>query len=831
MDRLLRRKPVKPAKPDQYVLRDPSYYQPSQLQLVSKGGEEHSSLHRPPAYHENAEKSAESAVAASQTIRSLEATYNRRSSSLSYPSPKAQTGEFKAQNEQNHPQQSQENAHLRRRSTTRTASTNYGAAENAAANGHRGSRSASESTSPHSRTLATNSEASNAYQSHNEASYPSNQVAPASEGTRSLRSTRHSRHSVDDKQPHAAWTRLSGFNRFEDQSPTSPVSPTLSPNPSIRPPSFADNMNASNPSIRPPSFAENTNISNPSIRPPSMADNASNAPQEDQPKTARQLFKEKIQWSTESQLFIPESSPSDPLPGTESDIPPWARTTSPVSVQRDDDDLSSICSEDSYVEKERTKYYESMVTEAVNLRDWKAAKGHAAKLKEILGLQKEHSTLDLHVQANYFLLCATIHYMLAELEDALFWVGKIPPKKSTDPSTLMNRFNMEAAIAIRQGNLNEAFAISRKSGKYGRKFGLEKETNHAHYLSQLICLKRDDTSEAQFYGQMITEKDFKLPIFIETIDTPMEDESAKPKRTPDEVYPPEPLPEKPNLPPKKTPNLGEALFAKAGLTLRVKSGGLVRPGSRPPGAGEYQGGTTSWALGIHLAVEADDDSESACYLYRTVYVNDSNMSSALSNTTGPSDNKPTKSMTPLEYAIAKYKTFAAIAIINQGKAKLEGDNFDAQPLQIATGQGNLPVMVALLKAGVDLNKVGLVDKVPPLEKAAMVLFHEGCKYLLADGADPLKHSSIQRNALKVALQGNPSEQREKIIKSMLRTLKSPQQYSTVAEYLKAFLIKRDLGSPESAHPKSFLQPNPVWNGHIVRLLSEYLDTFSHLKQE
>ncbi|RVD90418.1 uncharacterized protein DFL_001383 [Arthrobotrys flagrans] len=823
MDRLLRRKPVKPAKPDQYVLRDPSYYQPSQLQFTTRT-EEHSPLCRPPPRYENVEKSTE---AASQTIKSLEATYNRRSSSLSYPSPKTQSGEFKSTStstEQNHPQV--ENAHLRRRSTTTGSRTTSYGADNAASNNHRSPGTVSESTSPHSRTAngTEASEATNAYPSYNDA--PSYLVSQGVSETRSLRSTRHSRHSGhgDSKQPHA-WTRLSGFNGFEESSPSS--------NPSIRPPSFADNT--SNPPIRPPSFAENPSIRPPSfaenpsnvpIRPPTFAENTSSALQEE-PKLAKQLFKERLQWSTESQVFPSEPTSPEPLPGHESDIPPWARTgtTSPISIDKDDDDLSSICSEDSYVEKERTKYYESMVTEAVNIRDWKAAKGHAAKLKEILGLQKEQSKLDPQAECNYFLLCATIHYMLAELDDALFWIGKIPQKKSTDPTTLMNRFNMEAAIAIRQGNLSEAFATSRKSGKYGRKFGLEKETNHAHYLSQLICLKRDDTSEAQFYGQMITEKDFKLPIFIETIDTPLEDDSAKQKRTPEEVYPEEPLAETPHLPQKdlrRSPNLGEALFSKAGLTLRD------RP--KPTGArftAEYQGGTANWTTGIRLAIEADDDSESACYLYRTVYINELITPPALSS----DDTRLSKPTTPLEYAILTHKTYAAMSIIKQKKAKLEDDISEAQILQVVIGRSCLPILVAILQAGVDPHKVGTVDKVTALEKAAASSYYEGCQYLLAYGADPLKIGPTQRNGLKAALQGNLTPAREKVIKLMLGKLKSPEQYKTVAEYLKTFKIKRDLGSPESVHPKSFLQPNPTWNSHIVRLLSEYLETFSHLKEE
>ncbi|KAF3113865.1 hypothetical protein TWF706_009231 [Orbilia oligospora] len=820
MDRLLRRKPVKPAKPEQYVLRDPSYYQPSQLQLTTRT-EEHSSLHRPPAYHENVEKPTESAVA---TIKSLEATYNRRSSSISYPSPKTQNGEFKSPSnskptstEQIRPQQ--ESAHLRRRSTTTgSRTTNYGA-ENVASSSHRNLGNLSESTNPQGKT--TNgievTEATNIYTSYNEASYPINGQAAGVSETRSLRSTRHSRHSADSKQPHAAWTRLSGFNGFEEPSAAN------SPNPSIRPPSFADSP--SNPSIRPPSFAENA--SNPSIRPPSFADVALTPPHEESAKLAKQLFKEKLQWSTNSQLFPSEPTSPEPLPGTESDIPPWARTgtTSPISIEKDDDDLS-ICSEDSYVEKERTKYYETMITEAVNIRDWKAAKGHAAKLKEILGLQKEQSKLDLQAQSNYYLLCATIHYMLAELDDALFWVGKIPQKKSTDPMTLMNRFNMEAAISIRKGDLIKAFAISRKSGKYGRKFGLERETNHAHYLSQLICLKREDASEAQFYGQMITEKDFKLPIFIETIDSPPEDEPVKLKCTPEEVYPEEPLLETPLLPPKdprRSPNIGEALFSKAGLTLRD------RP--KPTGSkftAEYQGGTINWTTGIRLAIEADDDSESACYLYRTVYINEPINSPA--NT--PDDPYPTNpNSSPLEYAILTYKNYAAMAIIKQKKAKLEDDSFESQIIQVAVSRDCLPVIVALLQAGVDPDKVGTVDKITAFEKAASASHYGACQYLLAHGADPLKIGPTQKNALKLAIQGNLTPAREKVIKLLLGSLKSKEDYKTVAGYLKAFNIKKDLGSPESIYPKSFLQPNPVWNSHIIRLLTEYLEAFSHLKEE
>ncbi|KAK6342254.1 hypothetical protein TWF730_001731 [Orbilia blumenaviensis] len=785
MDRLLRRKPVKPAKPDQFVLRDPSYYQPSQLQVA----EEYSNSS--PAHPENADKSSESAVAASQTIKSLEATYNRRS--LSYPPPKPQPG---IKPGQTHPQQEQ--AHLRRRSTTRTTAT---------ANSHRRSGGGLESTAAHARTTSngndnhdnhdnhnngveTASEATNLspHQSHNDVSYPLSHGIREPE-TRSLRSTRYSRHSVDDKQPHA-WTRLSGFNRFEEPSP---ISPTTSPNPSIRPPSFADDT--------------------------------SNAPLEE-PKTAKQLFKERIQWTNDSQVFIPEALQPSPDLGTRSDIPPWERDISPTINGKDDDDLSSICSEDSFFEKERTKYYESLVTEAVNVRDWKAAKGHASKLKEILGLQKEHTTLDIQAQANYFLLCATIHYMLAELDDALFWIGKIPQKKSTDPSILMNRFNMEAAVAIRQGKLDEAFSISRKSGKYGRKFGLAKETNHAHYLSQLICLKRDDTSEAQFYGQMITEKDFKLPIFIETIDTPVEEPSAKVTPTPEQVYASEPLPKTPHLAPKDTrrfPNLGEALFAKAGLSIRPK-------GTSSRATPEYQGGTANWTVGIRLAVDADDDSESACYLYRTVYINEPvHPLHAAADESAPSNRHSVKITSPLEYAITKNKTYAALAIIQQKKAKLEDDSFESQPIQLATGRANLPIMVALLQAGVDPHKVGTLDDIPALEKVASASHYEGCRYLLAYGADPLKLGPTHRNALKVALQGTLTDHREKVIRSMLATLKAPPQYNTIAAYLRMFELKRNSPSPESAHPKTFLQPNPAWNAHVLRLLSEYLDTFRHLK--
>ncbi|KAK6522437.1 hypothetical protein TWF281_002998 [Arthrobotrys megalospora] len=780
MDRLLRRKPAKPAKPEQYVLRDPSYYQPSQLQITK----EYSSPYRPSAaaYYENVEKSSESAVAASQTIKSLEAAYTNRRS-LSYPPPKIQA-EVKPQH--NHAQQ--ENAHLRRRSASRSTAS-YGQETAVSGNGHRGSGAGSESTVTLAHAISTNgaevSEPTNAYQSFNEAPFnPFGQGVREPEA-RSLRSTRYSRQSSgDDKQQHAPWTRLSGFNRFDEPSP---ISPTTSPNPSIRPPSFAENTS-------------NTSL--------------------EEPKSAKQLFKDKIFWSNESQAFIPEALQAEP--------------ESVVSSEKDDDDLSSICSEDSYVEKERTKYYETMVTDAVNIRDWKAAKKHAAKLKEILGLQKEQSPLDPQTQANYFLLCATIHYMLAELDDALFWIGKIPQKKSTDPTLLMNKFNMEAAISIRQGHLDDAFAISRKSGKYGRKFGLAKETNHALFLSQLICLKRDDTSEAQFYGQMITEKDFKLPIFIETIDAPPEEEPAqKKKRSPEEVYSLDPLPTTPHLPPKSTrqsQNLGESLFAMAGLCLRP---GHTGSKSAP----EYQGGTVNWMIGIRLAIDADDDSESACYLYRTVYINDP-IAPPIGEAGIPPGAKPVlartnpeKEISPLEHAIIKHRTYAAVAIIKQKKAKLEDDGFEAQPLQLATAQANLPIIVALLQAGVDPHKVGTHDTVPALEKAASASYYEGCHYLLAYGADPLRQGPGKLNALKVALEGPWTAHREKVLIAILGMMSTRPQYDTIAKYLKTFNIKRDLGSSNSGYPTSFLQPNPVWNDHISRLLSEYLETFRHLKEE
>ncbi|KAF3929650.1 hypothetical protein AA313_de0200024 [Arthrobotrys entomopaga] len=185
-------------------------------------------------------------------------------------------------------------------------------------------------------------------------------------------------------------------------------------------------------------------------------------------------------------------------------------TVSP-EPERDEDDLSSICSEDSFFEQERQKYYSSKMYEAMDAQLWQEAKTNAIKLSEI-----KRTGVDPQDSEGTYIVFALIYYMLDELQEASRWLAKVPRKKSTKPSLLVSAFTLEAAIAFRRSAYDDAFAIAKRAAKYARKFNLTSELNNAVYISKLICETKGDFSEAKFYEQMLPEQ-IQLPNYLQIL--------------------------------------------------------------------------------------------------------------------------------------------------------------------------------------------------------------------------------------------------------------------------------------------------------------------------
>ncbi|KAF3922300.1 hypothetical protein ABW20_dc0107986 [Dactylellina cionopaga] len=210
-------------------------------------------------------------------------------------------------------------------------------------------------------------------------------------------------------------------------------------------------------------------------------------------------------YSTPRQSYVTSEEPNQ-LALSLRDKTPKKRSTATSGDDDDDDELSSVCSEDSYLEEERSKYYKGKMMAAVDAENWKEAKDYAKKLAEIMESRSD-------INLNEYLSYANIHYMLCEFKEAQDWLARIPRKKSTDPDTLVNALNFESAIAFRTQKYDAAFSLSKKSAKYARKFELSAEMDAALYLSWIICVHKGDTSEANFYKQMIGEE-YAVPLFL-----------------------------------------------------------------------------------------------------------------------------------------------------------------------------------------------------------------------------------------------------------------------------------------------------------------------------
>ncbi|KAF3932366.1 hypothetical protein ABW19_dt0201037 [Dactylella cylindrospora] len=425
----------------------------------------------------------------------------------------------------------------------------------------------------------------------------------------------------------------------------------------------------------------------------------------------------------------------------------------------DDDDLSSECSNDSFIEAERLKYYMAKVSDAVDNGNWQDARDYSTKFTDILIQQARGNQID----PNFLLMNSTIHYMLGDLGEAKAQLDRIPKKKSTDPLVLVAVFNMEAAITLRQGNLDEAFNISRRAAKYARKSDLKDDVNEAHYLSYLICTGKADQSEAKFYKQMIPA-DFKPPNYISILlsSDPVMEGSTVPKAKEEWERTP---PASPELPPSYTSGFGLSVFQSAGLTVWKKG----QNGGHP----EYHGSSGAWQKAIKLVIDADDASESARYLYKTVYINEPNSSYNMGNN---------ELNYPLLYAIRANKAHAVKAMIAEGKVSIQSDHFIKQPLQLAAELGYHLTGAYILKAGANVSMTSSGDKATPICLAAKRNYKEMVRYLLSYGANPLKDTDEKGNtALRIAITN--LSLCEDMIKNMLAALKGTEDYSNLAKLI------------------------------------------------
>ncbi|KAF3929693.1 hypothetical protein AA313_de0205004 [Arthrobotrys entomopaga] len=205
-----------------------------------------------------------------------------------------------------------------------------------------------------------------------------------------------------------------------------------------------------------------------------------------------------------------------------------------------------------------------------------------------------------------------------------------------------------------------------------------------------------------------------------------------------------------------------------------------------------------------MVIEADDDTGAARYLYRTVFINHKM--------------EDYQSSSPLQYAINRGLSYAAIAIIQEGKAKIQSSDFDAQPLQLAAEQGNVRVVYALLVAGAQPDMIGSAMLNTALQWAALP---DGlpsmARLLLQCGADPLYSKKPQRNALLTALLSSGLEgaqegaQYEKI-RNMLSVLKDSSQYRIVMSYL---------GELHRGHGPDLRGIDSSARTQAIKLLTEY----------
>ncbi|KAK6542274.1 hypothetical protein TWF694_006234 [Orbilia ellipsospora] len=504
----------------------------------------------------------------------------------------------------------------------------------------------------------------------------------------------------------------------------------------------------------------------------------------------RQSYGTRLQGLEQSQpISTPKKSQDSPL-----------LTVSP-EPERDEDDLSSLCSDDSFFEQEREKYYRSKMHDAMDAQLWQEAKANAIKLSQI------KTGVGSQAAEGAYILFATIYYMLEELPEASGWLAKIPRKKSTEPNLLVSAFNMEAAIAFRRSAYDDAFAISKKAAKYARRYNLASELDNAVYISKLICETKADFSEAKFYQQMLPDQ-IQLPDYLRVL--PPTARAPSTMCTPTEIDERRDVGAKYHLPitpppPSKTVRsasnlLGNDVFIKAGL---------VRARGTRESSDEYHGSNTQWKAAIKMVIEADDDTSAARYLYRTVFINHK-MEDLLNSL-------------PLHFAISRNLSHAAIAIIQEGKAKIQSSDFHTQPIQLAAQCGNARVLYALLAAGAQPDMLGASMSITALQLIAPVNGPSSIvEPLLQCGADPLYSKSPQENALQIALlDGIIHGAQYQKIQYMLSVLKASSQYRTVIAYLSEL---------HQGHGPNLRGIDPSSRIQAIKLLTEYKTNWDSAKK-
>ncbi|KAJ6263889.1 hypothetical protein Dda_0026 [Drechslerella dactyloides] len=444
---------------------------------------------------------------------------------------------------------------------------------------------------------------------------------------------------------------------------------------------------------------------------------------------------------------------------------------------RDEDDLSSVCSNDSFLETERIEYYSEKLKECLQTKNWKEAKEFDSKLKATLS--RRNKTPDV----SQYYTSATIHYMLDELADAKTCLARIPMKKSTEPSIIVDSMNLDAAIAFRINQYDYALTLSHKSAKYARKFQLGLARSTAHYLSRIICLKKGDKQEADFYEQMIQD-DFIIPDFIMPLRNsmgPLLDAIDNPFWG---IAPPEPI-----LAPRQN-----SIHLLTQIKEDTKYDGIRDHFQHKPNE-EIKASADNpslWESLLRLAIDADDDSPFARWAYRSKY-----MSSIWNVQVGDFSG-----YYPLQYAITLNKTYAAHAIISE-RASPEildstHNSYLKQPLQMAVDNANEVVVCALLKTGARPDAVGQSDLEPPLYKAVKLRYYNIVRHLLHHGAEPTcrvdqprtvsNGEAIMENALIIAIQSmvrdwTPNSVSERILKSILAAMQSELHKERLADLM------------------------------------------------
>ncbi|KAF3923621.1 hypothetical protein ABW21_db0204692 [Orbilia brochopaga] len=504
-----------------------------------------------------------------------------------------------------------------------------------------------------------------------------------------------------------------------------------------------------------------------------------------------------------SQVEVPQQSPAPPFPSPE-------MVLSLQAPPRDDDDLSSVCSDDSFLETERISYYSKKLSDAYHAKNWKDAKDYDTKLYVLLHKRNTPPTPLQLIDS------AMISYMLGELADAKAWLGRIPMKKTTPERVIVDTMTLDASIAFRVNQYESALVLSHKAAKYARKFDLALGKNTAHYISRLVCLKEGDEQEAEFYRQMIQEE-FIVPEFLIPLRNSMGHLLNDMDNLPWGQEPPEP-----RLPSRGTPPNLMAIIAGEYNYDAIKDNFMQKPQDWTACTHDRK----VWENLLRLAITTDDDSDFACWLYRSPY-----MSDLWTVTVGEYS-----AYYPLQYAIVTGKTYAAKAIIVKSQVPeiLESVNRHLkQPLQMAVDTANEVIVAALLKKGVVADAIGQSDIEPPLYKAAKLGHYNIARHLLYRGANPTctmnrtvtlsTGVTLSENPLGIAIRTmvkdwRPNSQSEKIVKAMFCALRAQPDKGSLGN------LKGQLTSPSSAtYMYCFVDANGSQDARdrVMKLIAEY----------